>query len=56
MASDASLSENENDAVQTPAGSDEETAPRNTVEEAELGSEDEDDLFGDGGDGDEQPA
>jgi RNA polymerase-associated protein LEO1 len=38
-----------------PIDSDEDGTPRNTVEENGL-DEDDDDLFGDGGDDEEQPA
>lgn len=53
--SDAGLSDDEVNNVATPG--DDVEAPRDTVEENGLGEdEDEDDLFGDGGDDAEEPA
>lgn len=52
---DPTLSDQEVDDVATPG--EEAEAPRDTVEENGLGEdEDEDDLFGDGGDDAEEPA
>jgi hypothetical protein len=53
--SDAGISDNEVDDLATPAEVEEVEAPRDTVEENGL-DEDEDDLFGDGGDDAEEPA
>jgi hypothetical protein len=52
---DAAISDNEVDDVATPAANEEVEAPRDTVEEDGL-DDDEDDLFGDGGDDAEEPA
>ena len=51
----AAISDNEVDDLATPAANEEVEAPRDTVEENGL-DEDEDDLFGDGGDDEEEPA
>jgi RNA polymerase-associated protein LEO1 len=51
----ATISDNEVDDLATPAANEEVEAPRDTVEENGL-DEDEDDLFGDGGDDEEEPA
>jgi RNA polymerase-associated protein LEO1 len=51
----ATISDNEVDDVATPAANEGVEAPRDTVEENGL-DEDEDDLFGDGGDDEEEPA
>jgi RNA polymerase-associated protein LEO1 len=53
--SDPAVSDNEVDEVTTPAANEEAEAPRDTVEEDGL-DDDEDDLFGDGGDDAEEPA
>jgi len=50
----ATISDNEVDDLATPA-EEEVEAPRDTVEENGL-DDDEDDLFGDGGDDEEEPA
>lgn len=52
---DPAISDNEVDDLATPAEIEEVDAPRDTVEENGL-DEDEDDLFGDGGDDAEEPA
>lgn len=52
--SDAGLSDEDVNNVATPG--DDVEAPRDTVEENGLGEDDEDDLFGDGGDDAEEPA
>lgn len=52
---DPTLSDQEVDDVATPGSGDVE-APRDTVEENGLGEDDDDDLFGDGGDDAEEPA
>ena len=51
---DPTITDDEVDEIATPAENDEVEAPVDTVEENGLG-EDEDDLFGDGGDA-EEPA
>lgn len=48
------LSDDEVGTGVAPTGSDNGGTPRDTVEE--NGLDDDDDLFGDGGDGDEEPA
>jgi RNA polymerase-associated protein LEO1 len=53
--SDAGISDNEVDDLAPPAEVEEVEAPRDTVEENGL-DEDEDDLFGDGGDDADEPA
>jgi hypothetical protein len=53
-AHNAASSDNEVDDVATPAANEEVEAPRDTVEEEGL--DDDDDLFGDGGDDAEEPA
>jgi RNA polymerase-associated protein LEO1 len=54
-AHNAASSDNEVDDVATPAANEEVEAPRDTVEEHGL-DDDDDDLFGDGGDEPEEPS